>query len=117
VSPADGPPRRFYPRAEPYRVVETLHALAQVLRTAGWEERGGHLLRDEHGEVSGRTKWVPRAQWWAERPHSFSEQQCAGIVLKLLRGGTLTKREAACMAHLITIVDTGGEDDGRGDTR
>lgn len=96
---------RFYPRANPQAVIDMLAALAQVLHQAGWEERGGYLLRNERGEVTGRTKWIPRAQWWAERPDKFSERHYAGIVLKHIRGGRLTKRETACLMYLIEIAD------------
>lgn len=100
--------KRFYPRADPQTVADKLSSLARLLREAGWEECGGRLLRDESsGEVIGRTKWVPRATWWAERPHRFSEQQTAGIVLKRLLGERLTPREAACIAHLFDLVEGG----------
>jgi hypothetical protein len=101
---------RWYPRADRHKVIDKLHALANVLREMGWEECGGYLLRDEAGEVSGRTKWIPRAQWWAARPFPFSEDQCAGIVLKLLNGGKLTRRMTECVAHLLRIADNDGLD-------
>lgn len=30
----------------------------------GWQEEGGHLLRDEQGTPCGRTKWLPHEEWW-----------------------------------------------------
>ena len=30
----------------------------------GWQEEGGHLLRDEHGTPCSRTKWLPYEEWW-----------------------------------------------------
>jgi hypothetical protein len=94
--------KRFYPRFDPMRVGQLLRQLALTIESAGWEERGGFLLRDpDTSEVIGRTKWVPRAQWWAERPDYLSEQQTAGILLKHLRMEPLTGRERRCLEHLV----------------
>lgn len=30
----------------------------------GWLEIGGRLLRDEHGNATARTKWLPHEEWW-----------------------------------------------------
>lgn len=40
---------------------DTLRAMAQ---DAGWAERGGLLIRDTAGNATGRTKWLPRAEWF-----------------------------------------------------
>lgn len=95
---------RFYPRANPLEVADKLHQLADAIASVGWEQKGGHIIRDEDDQVVARTKWIPRAQWWAERPHRFSEQQTAGIALKYLSGKELTRTERACFLHLIEIV-------------
>jgi hypothetical protein len=94
------PRRHFYPRAEPYEVAELLRDLAQTLEGAGWDQRGGQLLRDADGKVTGRTCWIPRSPWWAGRPHAFSERQLAGILLKHLRLKRLTQRESRALADL-----------------
>jgi hypothetical protein len=96
--------RRFYPRAEPYEVAELLRDLAQTLEGAGWEQRGGHLIRNHQGEPVGRTDWIPKSPWWAERPHSFSERQVAGILLKHLRMQRLTRREAHCLNDMLEVA-------------
>jgi hypothetical protein len=97
--------RRFYPRAEPYEVAELLRDLAATLESAGWDQRGGHLLRDCDGNVTGRTCWIPRSQWWAERPHSFSERQTAGIVLKHIKAERpLTARELHCLRDVLRVA-------------
>lgn len=44
------------------RHAESLRAMAP---DAGWAEEGGRLLRDANGEVTGRSAWVPRANWFA----------------------------------------------------
>ena len=102
--------KRFYPRADPTLVGELMRHVAATIESAGWEERGGYLLRDpDTSEVIGRTKWIPRAQWWAERPDYLSERQTAGILLKYLRLQPLTPRERRCLEHLMrtagVIVD------------
>ena len=94
--------KRFYPRADPMHVGELVRHVAATIESAGWEERGGYLLRDpETSEVIGRTKWIPRSQWWAERPDYLSERQTAGILLKHLRLLPLTARERRCLDHLM----------------
>lgn len=40
---------------------DDLRAMAQ---DAGWAERGGLLIRDAAGNATGRTKWLPRAEWF-----------------------------------------------------
>lgn len=42
-------------------VADDLRAMAQ---DAGWAERGGMLIRDGAGNATGRTKWLPRAEWF-----------------------------------------------------
>lgn len=42
-------------------VADDLRAMAQ---DAGWAERGGLLIRDSAGNATGRTKWLPRAEWF-----------------------------------------------------
>jgi len=40
---------------------DDLRAMSQ---DAGWAERGGLLIRDSAGNATGRTKWLPRAEWF-----------------------------------------------------
>jgi hypothetical protein len=100
----------FYRRCCPEKVAEQLAALAKALRATGWAEKGGYLIRDQEGKVCARTKWIPRALWWSERPFWFNEAQCAGIVDKRLRGEPLTKLEQRAMDWLLEVSGvTGGE--------
>jgi hypothetical protein len=39
--------RRFYPREEPLKVADLLRNLADVIQSAGWDERGGYLIRND----------------------------------------------------------------------
>jgi len=97
--------KRFYHRRNQYEVADELEQLARALRQMGWDEIGGKLLRcEETGRVIGRTKWIPRAPWWAERPFWFNEQQCAGVVHKMLRGRSLTQLERRVLAYLIEVA-------------
>lgn len=43
------------------RAADELRAMAQ---DAGWAEEGGRLLRDGGGQATGRTRWIPRAEWF-----------------------------------------------------
>jgi hypothetical protein len=40
--------------------------LFRMRDTAGWAEKGGHLIRDAEGNPVGRTKWVAKADWFAD---------------------------------------------------
>ncbi|MBL8258379.1 MAG: hypothetical protein JNM60_01030, partial [Candidatus Competibacteraceae bacterium] len=63
--------------------------LTGYLNTTGWSEKGGSLLRDERGNVTGRTKWIARDEWWA--------------AYKSAGKGTLTEKEAK--AQLKNAID------------
>ena len=96
---------KFYPRSNPEKTARRLEALAHALRDTGWAEKGGFLIRGEDGQVRNRTKWIPRALWWSERPFWFSDTQCAGIVEKCLRGEGLTKLERRAMDYLLEVSE------------
>lgn len=88
-------------------------AMDQTLRTGlesmkdetGWYEEGGKLLMDESGNVTGRTKWIPREQWWAERPGNLSESEVHAAVDKALAGKTLGKRQRAVVEFMAEVHD------------
>lgn len=58
---ASGPAESTGTRGRAADAAEDLRAMAQ---DAGWAERGGLLLRDAAGNATGRTKWLPRAEWF-----------------------------------------------------
>ncbi len=58
---SEAPPQRLGDRGRAAEEADTLRAMAQ---DAGWAERGGLLIRDTAGNATGRTKWLPRAEWF-----------------------------------------------------
>lgn len=69
----------------------------------GWAEVGGRLLMDSEGKVLGRTKWIPREQWWAERPKGLTEDQVHAAVDKALAGSKLTKRQRSVVSFMADV--------------
>jgi len=40
-------------------------ALTDIAQQAGWDTTGGQILRDEHGNVTARTPWLPKQEWFS----------------------------------------------------
>lgn len=70
----------------------------------GWDQVGGRLIRSQDAEgreVISRTQWIPRAEWWMDRPtigdprygKRLSEPQVIEAVRKHLAGEALNKNE------------------------
>lgn len=54
-------------RADPAlteRAAADAESLRAMVQDAGWAEEGGRLVRNQDGSVT-RTKWIPRAEWFA----------------------------------------------------
>lgn len=78
--------------------------LERMKDEVGWFERGGRLLRNEEtGEVIGRTVWIPRAEWWPERPHRMSEEEVRNAIDRHLAGEPLSRRQQD-LIHFLTDV-------------
>lgn len=73
---------------------------------AGWAERGGHLLMDPDGKVLGRTVWIPREQWWADRPTDLNEEQVQQAVLKAMSGSVLGAKQQRIVEFMVEAADT-----------
>ncbi len=58
---ASGPAESTGTRSRAATAADDLRAMS---RDAGWSERGGQLIRDAAGNATGRTKWLPRAEWF-----------------------------------------------------
>jgi hypothetical protein len=46
------------------RVQRDADSLRTLSKDAGWAEQGGRLLRDQDDNVTGRTAWLPNAEWF-----------------------------------------------------
>lgn len=72
----------------------------------GWAQVGGRITRDPDTEqVTGRTSWIPNADWWPGRPKGLNEKQIRAAVDKALAGEPLSKRERAMVDFMTQVHD------------
>jgi hypothetical protein len=97
--------------------------LAELLREAGWAEKGGYVVRDPHTDaVVDRTVWVPRCEWWRDKPEDLTEKRAHEVLFAALRGRKLGARQRRHLAYLIDVAQRpdereGWEGDGDGERR
>jgi hypothetical protein len=78
---------------------------------AGWAEIGGRMIRkpeyegDPNPPVIGRTKWLPKADWWPGRVGKLNEDQTREAVRKALAGEKLKKNEQAAIDYMIDVAN------------
>jgi hypothetical protein len=80
-------------------------SLDAMREETGWAEEGGRLLMDDDGRVLGRTTWIPRAEWWRDRPKGLTEDEVRMAVDKALAGQRLTKRERSMIEFMRDVAD------------
>jgi hypothetical protein len=92
----------------------TLAALDRVLDACGWDEVGGRLIRAGgwDGPVTGRTVWIPRAEWWRDRPDGLTEKRARAVVGDALAGKRLGCRQRRYLEFLVEVA-TSECDNGR----
>lgn len=67
----------------------------------GWAQIGGRLLRDATtGEATGRTTWIPHADWWPGRPKGLKEDEVHAAVDKAVSGQPMGKREVDTVEYM-----------------
>ena len=84
-----------------------------ALNEAGWAEKGGYLLRSGSEvageEVISRTKWIPKAEWWADRPaqgkRRLNEEQVKEAVRKAIAGEPLKPLEQSTVDFMAAIAN------------
>jgi hypothetical protein len=113
--PPDAPPAAPLSLDAPIRdsvgMPDDLRAeLGRLKSEFGWAEWGGSMLRDQDGSVSGRTAWIPRAEWWRERPAGMSEPRAQAALQKILDGKPMGKREKAYADFLMSIAQRNLDD-------
>src|SRR5256885_612255 len=80
--------------------------LEQMKTETGWAQKGGNLMRDATtGEVSGRTTWIPNAEWWKERPKGLKEAEVHTAVDKALAGQKLSVPEQRIVQFMAGVHD------------
>lgn len=72
-------------RKTPYAALEPakVEAIAGLRSEIGWQEIGGRLLRDEAGDVKGRTNWLAKSPFWPNRPNAISEKDAVAALSAL----------------------------------
>jgi hypothetical protein len=93
-----------------------------VVSEAGWAEVGGRILRDAEGEVVNRTRWVPFAEWWVDRPtyiqgtkrgrkkkgqrkYKHTERQLKAVVEKYRNNLALSSNDKELIVFLLDVVE------------
>lgn len=106
---------------------EKTNALRALAGQAGWAQVGGKLLREGamtetglvgegQGAVNGRTKWLPKAEWWPDRPAKridkktgqvtgYNEAETADIIEKGINGKLLGKNQRVYFDFLNGLAD------------
>lgn len=86
--------------------------LESMSHNAGWEEEGGKLLRKsndfddpDYNVITGRTKWIPRADWWPDRPKDFNETRTREVIKKALTDEPLANDERRYIEFLVGAAD------------
>ncbi len=99
-------PTRFKPFADP-RLAGNEEVLNQMADQAGWAEVGGQLLRDADGKPSGRTQWLPRADWYAELPKDARMNQADTIaaVNKAINGEPMSAKEKRAVSAMLDHIE------------
>lgn len=83
-----------------------------MAQSAGWQEVGGLAMRNQAGDFVGRTSWLPREEWYFDKPADLREEHFAGAARKMERGGELSlpeRRALDFMIHYITAADMAPE--------
>jgi len=99
-----------------------------MARNAGWAEENGKILRDEEGNVTARTKWIPNEEWFSGRPrrstrdgrregaYETSTAEVKEAARKALAGEPLAPKEQRVVDYMIDTaeqaVGSGKADDG-----
>jgi hypothetical protein len=100
-------------RVEPLTIEhpEMRAELERMAGEAGWAEIGGRMIRkpeyegDPNPPVIGRTKWLPKADWWPGRVGKLNEDQTREAVRKALAGEKLKKNEQAAIDYMIDVAN------------
>lgn len=85
---------------------ELRQGLAAMKDETGWAQVGGRVLRDAStDQVTGRTNWIPNADWWPGRPKGLKESEVHTAIDKALAGQPLKKREQAMVDYMTQVHD------------
>lgn len=82
--------------------------LQHLAKEAGWEEVGGKMIRadgsDQGSDVVGRTKWIPKAEWYGNMVERLNPDQTAAAVNKALTGEPMTAKEKRVIGDMLDLA-------------
>lgn len=106
AEPPEAEPAPAIQRPLPERLAQDADLRADLTgmkSETGWAQEGGRLLRNEAGEVSGRTSWIPNAEWWPGRPGGYNADEVGRIVDKALAGGQLGPKQRQLVEYMADV--------------
>lgn len=89
--------------------------LLNLIPEMGHNQRGGELIRNDKGDVTGRTSWAPKSSWWSSRPTKMVASAMEKLVQRATseKPGTFTENQRHILDFLIhTPGDYRREDQG-----
>jgi hypothetical protein len=88
------------------RIQDNAGALRTMAGEAGWAEIGGRIIRDpDTGEVTGRSKWIPKAEWWPGKPEGMTEVDFRKAVDKAIAGKPLGDRQRLGVEYALKYLE------------
>lgn len=78
--------------------------MRQLADQTGWEQEGGRIIRDASGKVVDRTKWLPKQDWWIDRPRDVKPHHVRSGMAKIEKGEPLQTRERRAVAWLASMA-------------
>jgi len=98
------PPRA--PAALDLSEQDVVAEVESMAREAGWAEVGGRLIRrggdgTDGSETVSRTKWVPRAEWWATRESRLPGDQNGDATREAVRRALAGERLSAAQRRAV----------------
>ncbi len=76
--------------------------LGRMAGEAGWSEKGGRLIRGQDGQVSGRTKWIPKAERYGAGMGNEAFVRTA--VDKALNGEPLNSAQKRTVSSMLAYI-------------
>jgi hypothetical protein len=100
--------RKLSKRAENTALTERAREAQEELRAmaqdAGWQEEGGRTLFNEQNEFIGRTKWVPRGEWFGAGMEG-DPKKLAMAIDEVIAGRGVNDKEAGTIEAMLDWLD------------